>query len=280
MGDLRADTTITGGDGEYRAHLSPDWEIWGPCGGYVIALALRAAAAHSHFDRPASLACHFLGVGDFSEVQIETHTLRAGRRSESLRVRITQHVREVAELLVWMVDDLEGPTSDHTVAPEAPSPQEVPTILERGDDPAERYRFWSNLEYRPLDWVAPDGWGTRTSGPRWRSWFRFLPTATFDEPSLEAARVAMLCDVSGWPSLVRGLAPGQRDEWMAPNIDVAVTFHQPPRGSEYLYLDAEAPLATGGMAGSTARVWSQDRRLLASSTQQMLFRPVPPTRSG
>ena len=38
----RSDTAVDGTDGSYRAVLSKDWEIWGPMGGYVAAVALRA----------------------------------------------------------------------------------------------------------------------------------------------------------------------------------------------------------------------------------------------
>ena len=45
MGDLAADTEITGGDGRYRGAMSKEWEIWGPMGGYVASFAMRAAGA-------------------------------------------------------------------------------------------------------------------------------------------------------------------------------------------------------------------------------------------
>jgi acyl-CoA thioesterase-2 len=46
MGDLAADTRVEQvGNGRYGAHLSSEWEIWGPMGGYVAAIALRAAGA-------------------------------------------------------------------------------------------------------------------------------------------------------------------------------------------------------------------------------------------
>lgn len=276
MGDLARDTQISGEQGEYRARLSSDWEIWGPCGGYLVALMLRAAADDSHFRRPASVACHFLGVGDFTEAEIDVHTLRSGRHSESLRVHLSQHVRELAEAHVWTVDEeTPGPVADWTRPPDVPPPADVPTVEERGHDPAERHRFWTNLEYRPLDWIPPEEWGTRAVEPRWRAWFRYRPTAVFDDPSLEAARVAMLCDIAAWPALVRGLPPEESERWVAPNLDVTVEFHRPPDGAEYLLLDAEAPVATDGLAGGLARVWSEDGRLLATSTQQMLFRPAP-----
>ena len=46
MGDLAADTAVEPlGDGRYRASVSRDWEIWGPMGGYIASIALRAAGA-------------------------------------------------------------------------------------------------------------------------------------------------------------------------------------------------------------------------------------------
>ena len=41
MGDLGQDTAVQlQPDGTYEASLSADWEIWGPMGGYVAAVAL------------------------------------------------------------------------------------------------------------------------------------------------------------------------------------------------------------------------------------------------
>lgn len=45
MGDFEIDTALAGGNGRYVAHLSEDWEIWGPNGGYLAAIALRAACS-------------------------------------------------------------------------------------------------------------------------------------------------------------------------------------------------------------------------------------------
>ena len=45
MGDLDRDTAVVGDGGRYTATLSDDWEIWGPNGGYIAAILLRAAGA-------------------------------------------------------------------------------------------------------------------------------------------------------------------------------------------------------------------------------------------
>src|SRR5688500_10807325 len=44
MGNLQEDTRVEGRDGRYTAKLSPDWDFWTPNGGYLSAIALRAAA--------------------------------------------------------------------------------------------------------------------------------------------------------------------------------------------------------------------------------------------
>ncbi len=55
MGDLGTDTAIEAlGEGRFSASLSPEWEIWGPMGGYVAAIALRAAGATSPFPAPVA----------------------------------------------------------------------------------------------------------------------------------------------------------------------------------------------------------------------------------
>ncbi|MCE7883273.1 MAG: hypothetical protein DYH08_05305 [Actinobacteria bacterium ATB1] len=71
MGDFEADTRLTGSSGRYTAEISRDWEIWGPYGGYMAALLLRAAGMHSSFDRPGTLSVHFLGSATFETATIE-----------------------------------------------------------------------------------------------------------------------------------------------------------------------------------------------------------------
>jgi hypothetical protein len=58
VGDLAVDTAIEGSGRRYRAQLSRDWEIWGPNGGYLAVIALRAAGAHTSLRRPATFSCH------------------------------------------------------------------------------------------------------------------------------------------------------------------------------------------------------------------------------
>ncbi len=58
--DLEQATRVEGDAGRYHARLSDEWEIWGPNGGYLAAIALRAAGELAEIRQPASFYCHFL----------------------------------------------------------------------------------------------------------------------------------------------------------------------------------------------------------------------------
>lgn len=277
MGDLDADTTIEGGDGTYRATLSADWEIWGPNGGYLAALSLRAAGAHSGLARPASILCHFLGVADFAEVSMQTRTLRRSRRAESTVVSMSQQGAPVLEALVWSVaDGIDGPVHDAAEPPDVPGPEGVLSMEERVGPLERPFSFFHNLDERPLDWV--DDWEHRPAGdPVTRGWNRFRPCAVFDDPWVDAGRLAILVDTLQWPAAVRAHAAGTLRH-VAPSLDLACRFHRMARrvDGEWLLVEARSPVAEGGLVAGTATVWDQARRLLASGGQQMLARPAPP----
>src|SRR5258705_946773 len=103
MGDLAIDTKVTGSVGRYSARLSRDWEIWGPNGGYVAAIALRAAGAATSLARPASFAGHFLSVAAFDDVDVTVTPLRASSRAASLRVAIAQRERPILDAPVLVI---------------------------------------------------------------------------------------------------------------------------------------------------------------------------------
>lgn len=279
MGDLEKDTAVEGGNGHYRATLSRDWEIWGPNGGYIASILLRAGGAHSGLPRPASMTLHFLGAARFEEVELETVTLRAGKRSHSVRVSMRQGDHAIAEALVWTVDHAAaGPEFDWTTMPEVPAPSDLRPLDELlADEGDEGHPFWQNLELRPLEWMSREEWDLkRPQAPHLKAWCRFRPSAVFEDPYVEAARVALLLDTEGWPAATRALSPETNGRWIAPNMDVSISFHAPPAGAEYLLVDMEAPLSKGGLIGAQGRVWSPDGRLLGTGIQQMLFREVTP----
>jgi acyl-CoA thioesterase len=273
VGDLDHDTAIEGGDGEYRARLSRDWEIWGPNGGYLAVLALRAAGAHTALRRPATFSCHYVGVADFDVVDLSVRTIRESRRAASVAVSMTQRGRPIVEALAWLVGDVDGLEHDAAPMPEVEGPDGVPTTRERLPEDAESpyHAFWSNFEERPLSWI--EDWERREPGdPHVQSWFRFVPTAAFSDAVVDAGRALLLIDTLGWPAAVRAY----RNEltYYAPSIDVTARFHASGPVSPWLFCEARSPVARDGLVASSVSVWSQDGHLVASGGQQMLCRPA------
>ncbi|MGH8978853.1 MAG: acyl-CoA thioesterase [Acidimicrobiia bacterium] len=278
MGDLEKDTAVRAlGDGLYEATLSAEWEIWGPMGGYVAACALRAAGAASEHSRPAAFSCHYLNVAAFGPVELRVQTLKRGRSATSQRVEVTQGERRILEATTWSIGDVEGLEHDETSPPDVAGPEGLADIRDLVPDEAgPPFAFWFNLEARPLefevDW-PPDG----PRPARWREWLRFTPTATFDDPWVDACRSVILVDLPSWPSAHRPHA-WKQPNYMAPTLDLHVAFHQPANDADWLLCDGDAPLSTGGMFGWNARVWSPGGRLHASGGGQCLYRRLPASR--
>jgi len=274
MGSLARDTALAGGAGRYTAALSEDWRIWGPNGGYVAAVALRAAGAETRFRRPVSFHCHFLGVGAFGPADVRVAAMREARTADSLRVTLAQGERPFLEAHVWASDVRDGLAHDHAAAPDVPAPGALRSFAELVAEEPRRpsFPFWDNLEGRPTTWVAPKQW--TPGAPRLRTWYRFRPDARFDDPFLDAARALILIDTLSWPAACH--AHREEDNpWMAPSLDLAARFHRAPPYGEWLLVDASAEVAAEGVVGFHNRVFDEGGRLLASGGGQLLCRPRP-----
>ena len=275
MGDLALDTAVSArGDGHYAGNVSKDWEIWGPMGGYIAAFALRAVGAESPGERPAAFSCHYLEPAAFEPIDIRVETRRAGRAASAKRVELTQGDRRILDAMVWTVrDGIQGLEHDETVAPDVPGPDALPFIQELlPDDAQPPFPFWNNLDAKPLqfevDW-PPDG----PRPPEWKEWLRFLPTATFADPWVDATRVVILVDLPSWPSAHRPHA-WKQPSYTAPTLDLNIAFHRPTVGEEWLLCDGAAPLSNDGLFAWTSRVWSASGKLHASGGGQCIYRPM------
>jgi len=159
--------------------------------------------------------------------------------------------------------------------PEVAGPEGLPTMAERQRAAGieSPFRFWDNMENRPLRWL--DDWPPPGPlSPVSESWFRFRPTATFDDPLVDAARLVVVLDTSHCDLLRRsGCA-----------IRVA------PMGLRSLAVrSVTRARRCAGASRSSRTSWQPDRRsrtcgagriehrrLLASGSSQLLSTPVPP----
>jgi acyl-CoA thioesterase II len=275
VGDIAQQTAVEPqGDGRFTAMVHRDWEIWGPCGGYVAALALRAAGAAGPSDgslRPASFFCHYLSVASFAPVDLVVTPLRAGRTVLAQRVAMSQEGRPVLEAMVWSVGKVEGLEHEDVDPPDVPGPEGVATPAERAPEmDRPPMPFWDNFDQRPLTWA--DEWPPPGPlAPEWRTWVRAQPTARFADLWVDAARSLIVLDVGSWPA---GSRPHMYLEppYIAPSLDLYASFQYPGVSSDWLLLDSHSPVAHGGLLSWTGRVWSEERRLIASGGGQAVFR--------
>jgi acyl-CoA thioesterase len=123
---LDAATELEGDGGSYTARLSDAWEIWGPSGGYLAALTLRAAGMVARIPRPVSYYCHFLSPPDFARVELAVLGVKQGRRSESLAVRMSQDGTDILAALVRTAAEGPGYRHQEVAAPAVPGPDASP----------------------------------------------------------------------------------------------------------------------------------------------------------
>jgi acyl-CoA thioesterase len=275
MADLQSDTAIREDADDLVATLSRDWEIWGPNGGYKSAIALRAAArAMPAGWRPVSFSTQYLSPGAFGDVRLRIETARRGRTAACINVVMSQGDRRVLQAQVWGSDPQSSPPPPAVTPPFPDVP--LPDALEPAETVlspaalASRHRFWNNFDARLNSRLEPGQADPR--GARLERWLRFKgfsarrPDGALDV-WLDAARSLVVIDTNLWPAHARGVgAPG----YVAPNLDLAVWFHEPADEADWLLTEARSDAAGDGLIHATARVWTADRRLVASGGSQML----------
>ncbi|MEV5693224.1 acyl-CoA thioesterase [Micromonospora globbae] len=265
--------------GRYRAHLSEDWSVWGPNGGYLAAVALRAAGHAAGGMLPVSLSCQFLAPPRYGEVEVEVSRVHGTRRAAAFHAVLRQRGRTVLAAHVWTIaGGLVGPERRWMPPPDLPAPEELPTLVDlMRRDGLPVLPIWERCyEVRLSGWPA-GGWTPQRDGvPTIRGWLRLhKPLPAGADPWLAAARLVFAVDVVQFPAIVQAF---ERTTFMAPSMDLYVGF-QGAAGAdagEWLLVEGEAAAATGGMLGARARVWSDAGELLATGGQQMLYRMASP----
>jgi len=267
--DFETDTRVEAREGGFRANLSRAWEIWGPNGGYLATIALRAAGNVARIQRPAAIYCHFIRTARFDWLDLVVSPVHLGRNAESIRVSATQDGEPVLEALVRTAAHLPGLEHDEASVPEVPPPESLLTAdeLRRPEDP--KFAFWNNIEERVID-TDRFRQGRAAMPAYWLEWYRFRPTATFADPFVDAGRSLVLIDTLSWRAVwLRHPEPA----YIAPSLDVAVFFHRPAQHSPWLLAAQRSPVGAGGLIGGTGAVFDREGLLVASGGAQLLCVP-------
>lgn len=252
----------------WTAPLREDWALWGPAGGYISALALRAAGEATAFPRPASLTCHFLRPGSFGPAELQVESLRIGRRSELLRVDLQQAGKTLLTASVWAVPEtVPGIEHDAARLTGLPAPDSLKTYEELYPD--ERiHPFFHRFDQRPLKGMPRAGEAPRE--PELTGFYRSTPTATASDPFADAARVLLLLDTFGWLAQYPAHPEDNPSPWVAPNIDYHYRFHRLTSQADWLHMRVRAPIAEGGLMATDGEIHDKEGRLLASGASQLM----------
>ena len=265
--DLEHATRVAPEGGGFIAQLSKEWEIWGPNGGYLATIALRAAGMVAQIQRPASFYSHFLSSPAFDAVQLKVNVLKQGRRAESFAVEMTQQGKPILHALVKTAADAPGYSHQHPEAPDVPPPGALQTHVRRPSKQHPAFSFWNNVERRlVVDQGTTDQPADQTTAPVLRQWARYRPRACFEDPFLDAARALILLDTYGFPAAYQH---HRSWEYLAPNLDTSAWFHHFSPDCEWLLIDSECLVADRGLMGVNGRVWDTDGRLLATGSAQL-----------
>jgi acyl-CoA thioesterase len=275
-------------DGKYRGVVSEDWKMWIPVGGYLTAIALRAAQAASTMVRPVSVSCHYLREATFGPADLEVTTLRSTERAESLLVRMSQRGNAILVALVSAAPTgLLGPNVNWQDAPDAPAPEDMeqtildPDVVElMGDEP-----YWKNLEFRmikglrgshnypEIDALSDEELTELRFTPRRdahiRGWQRIPGGEGFSDPWIDACRYLIITAGMQFPVVADPFTPPLK--FIAPTLNLTVEFHTFHPDAQWLLADATGSYAGDGLLGAETRMWTRDGELLATAHSQMTY---------
>jgi crotonobetainyl-CoA:carnitine CoA-transferase CaiB-like acyl-CoA transferase/acyl-CoA thioesterase len=225
-------------------------------GGQVAAQALLAAGRTVGADRPPhSLHAYYLRAGSAAKpVELRVDRVRDGRSFSVRRVSAVQDGAEIFTMAASFHVPEPGAPRDFEPAPDAPAPDDLAPVL-LGGLVSMQARLVPQPE-RPAEWPL-----------------RFWARATVAVPESALLRACMLTYLSDASSGLAAAHDGTSAT--GPTLDHAVWFHRPAGLDEWLLVDLVPQTVGAGRGRYTGAVRSADGALVASFTQEALFRPGP-----
>lgn len=265
-GLIEATALTSTGDG-YRATLDSGWDIWGPAGGYIAAIALRAVrarAAQGH--RPVTITGQFVRVARPGALDVRIDAIKEGA-SSLFAVTLAQEDRPIFLAQVWTTARNDPSLPVMPTMPDVPPPDELrdqdELAAERGLQPN---RFWRNLEARPVHFRIHDD--PPASVPNQYRWMRFREWTVGDDLFFDAMRTALLIDLGIWPGHWHRLT--ESGSYLAPSLDLTVYFHGSEPAGDWMLSDADSDVSGNGLISGRVRMWSRDGRALATGSGHCL----------
>ena len=252
------DTAVSAvGAGAYAGDISPRWNVGDkPNGGYLLAIALRAAEAQLPHPHPFTATAHYLRAADTGPVNVDVETVRAGRSLSTAEARLYQRDAEVLRVLSTFGDlaKLDGPTRLTGGPPDLPAVEEC--LRGRTKMPggavvpiAERFEIAAHPD--TLGWARGRPTGTATVA----AWLRFA-----DHRPVDPLALTLIVDALPPPVFDLG-AQG----WV-PTIELTAHVRAIPAPG-WLKISAATRFLQGGYLEEDVEVWDVEGQLVAQSRQ-------------
>lgn len=258
------DCELMGEKGRYQGKIHPRWEIWGPNGGYLSAIALNAVAKEASYSRPISYFCHYLGVGKFADIQVLVDTIKAGRSTGVYQVEIRQEDKLILRAQVIAGNDTAGYEHQHPQVPYKTLPEQLESITNETG-----HAFWKNFDLKAAD---PRMFSQEHSGEALHeAWYHFND-AQASNAYQDAMRSLVLIDTMQWPANYMYYG-GDQLPYLAPSLDLYVQFNRFSPEEKWLFCRSTCDHADQGYLGGQAEVWDTDGKLLACGGSQLMCVP-------
>jgi acyl-CoA thioesterase len=263
------------GPGRWCAWAPEHWFVArGPNGGYLAALAARAAEAAA--GRPLrSLSLHFVAAPAVGPIDVAVTLEREGRTYTAASIRLEQEGAPMTLALATLGElPAEGAEWDAAPAPEAtPLSQSQRIPPDQANVPA----FMRNYDMRWADVTSPGDPSLRGSDgetgfivPGSGGWIRTSEPRLLDAPLIVAMTDAWA--PAAFIALGRFAA--------APTLDLTIHIRRPlpPAGmapEDFVLGRFTSRLSVAGVWEEDGDLWTPDGRLIAQSRQLALIRELP-----
>lgn len=251
-------------------------------GGQAIAQALGAAELTVDADRPChSLHCYFLrGGSDDHPIEYQVRRDFDGKSFSNRRVIASQQGQPILNLTASFQKPQDGLEHQYSQMPVVPEPEDLKSDTQLRRELAEllpnQYRDrllapWP-IDTRPVeprDWMQPE-----PNEPLVHCWFRAVAPLP-DDPRIHRAVLAYASDMHLLATSTRPHGVNwYRGEIKAASLDHAIWFHEPFRADEWLLHVTDSPWAGGSRGFTRGQIFSRDGRLVTSTSQEGMIRPV------
>ncbi len=246
------------GAGRYAATIAEGWDIAGNAnGGYLLAIAARAATTALDKPDPLTITGHYLRPGRPGPIDVDVVVHRNGGRHGTAGVTLSTADGPMLAVLATATDlsTAVGPERVDSSPPAVPDPDRCIPILPTDTFPPP---FMGQVELRIHPDDAGFARGAKSGEPRMRGWFRLR-----DEP-LDTHALVLATDAFP-PTIFNADLPVA---W-TPTVELTAHVRARPTQS-WLRCAFGTRFITGGYLEADGEIWDEDGHLIAQSRQLAL----------